>query len=110
MAIAVVASLIGAMMPTAGATPPDEVVYLSLGTSLAAGSMADPAGDTTFSSSRSYTDQLYQRVTGRIGTDLAHVQAIAENSTLTAIQEQTFDARRTLTTSTMTPVSFSPLQ
>ena len=72
--IAVVASLIGAMMPTAGATPPDEVVYLSLGTSLAAGSMADPAGDTTFSSSQSYTDQLDQRVTGRIGIDLAHVK------------------------------------
>ena len=42
--------------------------------------------------------------------DMAHVQAIAENSTLTAIQEQTFDAMRTLTTSILFPVSFSPLQ
>ncbi len=58
----------------AHADPPVEEVYLSLGTSLAAGSMADAAGDTTFSSDRSYTDQLYQRVKGRISPKLTHTK------------------------------------
>ena len=53
-------------------SPPPETIYLSLGTSLAAGSQADANGDTTFSSESSYTDQLYQRVKGRIGANLVH--------------------------------------
>jgi lysophospholipase L1-like esterase len=53
-------------------SPPPETVYLSLGTSLAAGSLADSNGDTTFSSESSYTDQLYQRMKGRIGANLVH--------------------------------------
>lgn len=53
-------------------SPPPEMVYLSLGTSLAAGSQADASGNTTFSSQWSYTDQLYQRIKGRIGANLVH--------------------------------------
>lgn len=60
-------------VPTARATPGDGV-YLSLGTSLAAGSQADAAGDTTFSSDSSYTDQLYQRLKGHLGSELEHVK------------------------------------
>ena len=58
----------------ASASPPRDTVYLSLGTSLAAGSQADSAGLTTDSSNRSYTDQLYQRLKGRIGPRLEHVK------------------------------------
>lgn len=60
-------------VPAASATP-GEGVYLSLGTSLAAGSQADAAGDTTFSSDRSYTDQLHQRLEGRLASRLAHAK------------------------------------
>ena len=52
----------------------EPTVYLSLGTSLAAGSLADAAGNTTFSSDWSYTDQLHQRLVGRIDADLDHVK------------------------------------
>lgn len=51
-----------------------EPVYLSLGTSLAAGSQADEDGFTTFSSQSSYTDQLYQRIKGRFGAKLTHAK------------------------------------
>ncbi len=66
--------LIGGSFAPAAADPPDRSIYLSVGTSLAAGSQADAAGDTTFSSTDSYTDQLYQRLKGRIGPDLGHVK------------------------------------
>lgn len=36
--------------------------------------MADLSGNTTFSPSQSYTDHLYQRVKGWIGTNLTHVK------------------------------------
>ena len=49
-------------------------VYLSLGTSLAAGSQADAVGNTTFGSDQSYTDQLYRKVRGRFGGRLRHVK------------------------------------
>ena len=58
----------------ASAESSEPAVYLSLGTSLAAGSLADEAGNTTFSSSWSYTDQLHQRLVGRISADLDHVK------------------------------------
>jgi lysophospholipase L1-like esterase len=49
-------------------------VYLSLGTSLAAGVMADANGDSTFSSRAAYSDQLYRRMRDRIDEDLQHVK------------------------------------
>ncbi len=42
--------------------------------------------------------------------DLAHVQSVFENSTLTEIQQQTFESIRVLDTKTLTPVAFSPLR
>lgn len=72
--VSVTALFIGMSVPIAAAAVPDEVVYLSLGTSLAAGSQIDEHGNTTPSSDQSYTDQLYQRVQGRIGADLEHVK------------------------------------
>jgi len=71
LAIALGVALVPGM---ASARIPDEEVYLSLGTSLAAGSQADAAGDTTFSSPESYTDQLYVRAKGRIAAKLSHVK------------------------------------
>jgi hypothetical protein len=41
--------------------------------------------------------------------DLAHVQAVAENSTLTDIQERTFESMRVLENHLLTPTTFSPL-
>jgi hypothetical protein len=70
----VAALLVAATAPTALATAPEETVYLSLGTSLAAGSQIDSEGNTTAGTGESYTDQLYQRVQGRIGADLQHVK------------------------------------
>lgn len=73
-------ALVLALALTAGlaipavADPSDVAVYLSVGTSLAAGSQADGDGNTTFSSDESYTDQLHQRLKGRIATDLEHVK------------------------------------
>jgi lysophospholipase L1-like esterase len=67
-------ALFMAMWVPAALGAQEETVYLSLGTSLAAGSQADEGGNTTFSSDRSYTDELYQRVKGRIGTELRHVK------------------------------------
>ena len=64
---------IASMIPAAAATP-GEGVYLSLGTSLAAGSQADGGGETTFSSDGSYTDQLHQRLKGRLVGELAHMK------------------------------------
>ena len=66
-----VALLPGAALADQGNEP---AVYLSLGTSLAAGSMADENGNTTPSSDESYTDQLYQRIKGRLAPDLVHVK------------------------------------
>lgn len=71
-AVAMVMTFIATTVPAALANQPDEVVYLSLGTSLAAGSQIDAGGNTTFSSEEAYTDQLFQRVKGRIGADLRH--------------------------------------
>ncbi len=67
--------LVVSLLPvTAAAKAPEESIYLSLGTSLAAGSQADAVGNTTFSSEDSYTDQLYQRAKGRIGANLEHAK------------------------------------
>ncbi len=42
--------------------------------------------------------------------DMAHIQSVTENSTLTEIQEQTFEVMRVLEGATLTPVSFSPMR
>ncbi len=42
--------------------------------------------------------------------DLAHVQAVTENTQLTEIQQQTFEGMRVLRSWVLQPVSFSPLQ
>ena len=42
--------------------------------------------------------------------DLAHLQSVAENSSLTEIQQQTFEGMRVLEIQTLTPVAFSPLR
>jgi len=69
MALIVVAQPLGAV-----AAPPEEAVYLSLGTSLAAGTLADAEGNSIDFSDQSYTDQLFQRIGGRVAADLAHVK------------------------------------
>lgn len=69
------ALVVGLMLTSATvavADVPAEQVYLSLGTSLAAGSQIDPGGNTTSGSDESYTDQLYQRVAGRLAPNLVH--------------------------------------
>jgi hypothetical protein len=40
--------------------------------------------------------------------DLAHIQAVSQNSTLTDIQQQTFEGMRVLSQKTLLPVPFSP--
>lgn len=72
-ALAMTSLLVATTAPVAAASP-GEGVYVSLGTSLAAGSQADASGTTTFSSESSYTDQLHQRLKGRLVGDLAHVK------------------------------------
>lgn len=69
-------ALLLALVPAvASATEHDsDPVYLSLGTSLAAGVMADANGDSTFSSNRAYSDQLYWRLQDRIDDDLQHIK------------------------------------
>ena len=72
MAFVMVVSLIPAvaLADATGEAP----VYLSVGTSLAAGSMADADGNTTFSSNVAYTDQLHRRLVGRLAVGLEHVK------------------------------------
>jgi lysophospholipase L1-like esterase len=64
----------GLLAPPALAHPRHSTVYLSMGTSLAAGSLADSEGNTTATSSRSYTDELYKRARDRFGRHLQHVK------------------------------------
>jgi hypothetical protein len=52
----------------------EEAVYLSLGTSLAAGAFADANGDTVPFSDGSYTDLLHTRVRGRVAPKLEHIK------------------------------------
>lgn len=42
--------------------------------------------------------------------DLAHIQAVSQNSTLTDIQQLTFEGMRVLSQKTLLPVPFSPFQ
>ena len=52
----------------------DDSIYLSLGTSLAAGTVADSAGDNIPFTNLSYTDQLFVRAKGRVAPHLEHVK------------------------------------
>jgi hypothetical protein len=76
LAAALLAVFVGfaAVGATAHDTPKPRPVYLSLGTSLAAGTFADANGDSVPFSRRSYTDQLYTRLRGRIAPKLEHVK------------------------------------
>jgi lysophospholipase L1-like esterase len=61
---------------------PDAPVYLSLGTSLAAGSMADADGNTTIKrSNKSYTNQLFRRIKGHVEPDITHVKLGCDGET-----------------------------
>ena len=51
-----------------------QAVYLSLGDSLAMGSLADASGTTTFPSRKSYTDRLSKKLRDRFDGDLQHVK------------------------------------
>ena len=75
MTIFGVFALVLALAPEAIASDhANDPVYLSLGTSLAAGVIADENGDSTFSSNFAYSDQLYWRLQDRIDEDLQHVK------------------------------------
>lgn len=63
----------------------EDPIYLSMGTSLAAGSQADANGDTTLFSDQSYTDVLYQRLRWFVDRDLAHVKLGCAGETLDSI-------------------------
>ena len=51
-----------------------EGVYLSLGDSLAAGSLADGGGETIYPSNKSYPDRLFKKVQDRFGDGISHVK------------------------------------
>ncbi len=63
------------------AEQPEEPVYLSLGTSLAAGVLADENGDSTFGSDVGYADQLAPRLEDHIGDELDHVKLGCDGET-----------------------------
>jgi len=72
--LGLVAALMVGLMPAAGATEDGPSgVYISLGTSLAAGTLADSLGDSIPFSDKSYTDQFHAGLVRR-GADLAHVK------------------------------------
>lgn len=84
--VLIVSLIVGTLGDPAAASKPEEHVYLSLGTSLAAGSLADEAGNTTASSDYSYTDQLYQRIKGRMGARLVHEKLGCPGETVVSIR------------------------
>lgn len=51
-----------------------EAIYLSLGDSLAMGSLADASGTTIFPSKRSYTDRLHKILVREVDDDIRHVK------------------------------------
>ncbi len=58
----VIAALTAALLIPGAALAEEPPIYLSLGTSLAAGTIADESGANIFFSDVSYTDQLHQRL------------------------------------------------
>ncbi len=72
-----IALLVGAAMPGIAAADDDDdrdAIYLSLGDSLAMGSLADASGTTVFPSNKSYTDRLYKKLKDRFDDDIEHVK------------------------------------
>ena len=53
---------------------PGESVYLSLGDSLAAGSLANDGGETVYPSNKSYTDRLYKKLKKHVDGDISHIK------------------------------------
>lgn len=76
MALLIVAVLVALAAPLspASATDNEDPIYLSLGMSYAAGTMADSAGDDIPFTNLSYTDQLFLRAKGRVAPNLQHVK------------------------------------
>ena len=73
LVMALVSVMVVALFPTAvSAGEAEPGVYISLGTSLAAGTSVDSSGNSLAFTDRSYTDQLYERLSKR--SDLSHVK------------------------------------
>lgn len=71
--LGLVAALVVGVMPAAAADDGPSGVYVSLGTSLAAGTIADSLGNNIAFSDKSYTDQLHAGLVRR-GADLDHAK------------------------------------
>ncbi len=78
MALWAVAALAFTVLPAAAVAeeepPLAQSVYLSLGTSLAAGTQADELGNNILFTNESYTDQLQKRLNGELNMDAVHVK------------------------------------
>lgn len=74
LALALVAGLVVVPIAAAQADEPEDPIYLSLGTSLAAGTLADSTGASIPFSDESYTDEIYEDLVPRFGGDLEHVK------------------------------------
>ena len=77
IALAIVATLAVGLIPAqaaahGGGEDGPKPVYVSLGDSLAAGSLADVDGNTTDASNKSYTNQLYRWMRWHVDRDLHH--------------------------------------
>lgn len=74
LALALVVGLLAVPLGAAQADDGESPIYLSLGTSLAAGTQADALGSSIPFTDASYTDQIYGQIAGRFGGDLEHVK------------------------------------
>ena len=72
--VVALATALAVLPGAAAAEQPEDEIYLSLGTSLAAGTRADETGESIPFTATSYTDQLYRRVKGRAAPMLEHVK------------------------------------
>jgi lysophospholipase L1-like esterase len=72
--ILAVISLLVTMVPSMALAETHHPVYLSLGDSQAAGTIADESGRNVFYSDVGYSDQLYQRLKGRLAPDLELIE------------------------------------
>jgi lysophospholipase L1-like esterase len=84
MALLIVAVLVALVAPLspAAATDDEDPIYLSLGMSYAAGTMADSTGDDIPFTNLSYTDQLFLRAKGRVSPRLEHVKLACPGETV----------------------------
>ena len=74
IALALIAGLLAVPVGAAQADHTEDPIYLSLGTSLAAGTQADALGESVPFTDASYTDQIYGQIAPRFGGDLEHVK------------------------------------